>query len=157
MGFWGSAKRSSARSFKGLNTMIGTPRREHSWSVPIIRGWFVPGMMGTLHECSRRGVPIIVFNPLKEHALERFADPQNPIEMGTFGSTPIASTYHQVKVGGDAAALKGVMKAIMDAAETNGDALDHDFIAEHTNGFAEFAADLRRTEWADIEQACGLV
>ncbi len=40
---------------------------------------------GTLHECSRRGVPIIVFNPLKEHALERFADPQNPIEMGTFG------------------------------------------------------------------------
>jgi molybdopterin-dependent oxidoreductase alpha subunit len=115
-----------------------------------------PRMMGTLHECARRGVPIIVFNPLKERALERFADPQNPIEMGTFGSTPIASTYYQVKVGGDAAALKGIMKAIMDAAETNGDALDHEFIAEHTNGFAEFAADLRSTEWADIEQACGL-
>jgi anaerobic selenocysteine-containing dehydrogenase len=110
-----------------------------------------PRMMGTLHECSRRGVPIIVFNPLKERALERFADPQNPIEMGTFRSTPIASTYYQVKVGGDAAALKGIMKAIMDAAETNGDALDHGFIAEHTNGFAEFAAD-----WADIERACGL-
>src|SRR5271168_665241 len=116
-----------------------------------------PRMMGTLHQCARRGVPIIVFNPLRERALERFADPQNPIEMVTLSSTPIASTYHQVKVGGDAAALKGVMKAIMDAAETNGDALDHDFIAEHTNGFAEFAADLRRTEWADIEQACGLV
>jgi molybdopterin-dependent oxidoreductase alpha subunit len=115
-----------------------------------------PRMMGTLHECSRRGVPIVVFNPLKERALERFADPQNPIEMGTFRSTPIASTYNQVKVGGDAAALKGIMKAIMDAAETNGDALDHDFIAEHTNGFAEFAADLRRTDWADIEQGCGL-
>ena len=115
-----------------------------------------PRMMGTLHECSRRGVPIIVFNPLKERALERFADPQNPIEMGTFGSTPIASTYLQVKVGGDAAALKGIMKAIVDAAETNGDALDHEFIAEHTNGFAEFATDLRSTDWADIEQACGL-
>ena len=48
-----------------------------------------PRMMGTLHECSRRGVPIIVFNPLKEHALDRFADPQNPIEMGTFGSCHI--------------------------------------------------------------------
>jgi hypothetical protein len=44
-------------------------------------------MMGTLHECARRGVPIIVFNPLKERALERFADPQNPIEMATFSST----------------------------------------------------------------------
>ena len=115
-----------------------------------------PRMMGTLHECSRRGVPIIVFNPLKERALERFADPQNPIEMGTFRSTPIASTYYQVKVGGDAAALKGIMKAIMEVADTNGDALDHDFIAEHTNDFAEFVADLRRTDWADIEQACGL-
>jgi molybdopterin-dependent oxidoreductase alpha subunit len=115
-----------------------------------------PRMMGTLHECARRGVPIIVFNPLRERALERFADPQNPIEMGTFGSTPIASTYYQVKVGGDAAALKGIMKAIMEAAETNGDVLDHEFIAEHTNGFAEFAADLRSTDWADIEQACGL-
>ena len=30
-----------------------------------------PRMMGTLHEVSRRGVPIIVFNPLKERALER--------------------------------------------------------------------------------------
>jgi molybdopterin-dependent oxidoreductase alpha subunit len=115
-----------------------------------------PRMMGTLHECARRHVPIIVFNPLKERALERFADPQNPIEMGTFRSTPIASTYYQVKCGGDAAALKGIMKAIMETAETTGGVLDHEFIAEHTNGFTEFAADLRRTEWADIEKACGL-
>jgi len=76
--------------------------------------------------------------------------------MGTFRSTPIASTYYQVKCGGDAAALKGIMKAIMETAETTGGVLDHEFIAEHTNGFTEFAADLRRTEWADIEKACGL-
>src|ERR1700678_1523445 len=67
-----------------------------------------PRMMGTLHEAARRGVPIIVFNPLKERALEPFTDPQNPIEMGTFSSTPIASSYYQVRVGGDAAALKGI-------------------------------------------------
>jgi anaerobic selenocysteine-containing dehydrogenase len=58
-----------------------------------------PRMMGTLHELARRGVPIIVFNPLKERALERFADPQNVIEMATLGSTNIASTYFQVKAG----------------------------------------------------------
>jgi molybdopterin-dependent oxidoreductase alpha subunit len=115
-----------------------------------------PRMMGTLHECARRHVPIIVFNPLKERALERFADPQNPIEMGTFRSMPIASTYYQVKCGGDAAALKGIMKAIMETAETTGGVLDHEFIAEHTSGFTEFAANLRRTEWGDIEKACGL-
>jgi len=115
-----------------------------------------PRMMGTLHECARRGVPIIVFNPLKERALERFADPQNPIEMGTLGSTPIASSYLQVKIGGDAAALKGVMKAVIEWEDTTGTALDHDFIARHTNGFAGFATDLRATAWIEIEKASGL-
>ena len=115
-----------------------------------------PRMMGTLHECSRRGVPIIVFNPLKERALERFADPQDPIEMGTFSSTRIASSYYQVKIGGDAAALKGIMKAVLALAETSPDVLDHAFIAEHTTGFDALVADINQTEWADIERASGL-
>ena len=115
-----------------------------------------PRMMGTLHECARRGVPIIVFNPLKERALERFADPQNPIEMASFSATPIASTYHQVKVGGDAAALKGLMKAVIARADVDQDALDRDFIATHTNGFEAFAEDLRETPWDAIEAASGL-
>jgi formate dehydrogenase accessory protein FdhD len=46
-----------------------------------------PRMMTELHNASRRGAPIIVFNPLKERALQRFAAPQDPIEMATFGST----------------------------------------------------------------------
>ena len=115
-----------------------------------------PRMMGTLHECARRGVPIIVFNPLRERALERFADPQDPIEMGTFGSTRIASTYYQVKVGGDAAALKGIMKALVEADRKTPGVLDHAFIAEHTNGFDAYAQDLDDTDWTDIEQASGL-
>lgn len=115
-----------------------------------------PRMMGTLHECSRRGVPIIVFNPLKERALERFADPQDPIEMGTFSSTRIASSYYQVKIGGDAAALKGIMKAVLALAETSPDVLDHAFIAEHTAGFDALVADISQTEWADIERVSGL-
>ncbi|MFT4181264.1 MAG: FdhF/YdeP family oxidoreductase [Rhizobium sp.] len=115
-----------------------------------------PRMMGTLHECSKRGVPIIVFNPLKERALERFADPQSAIEMSTFGSTRIASSYYQVKIGGDAAALKGIMKAVLALAEISPDAIDHAFIAEHTNGFEALAADLKQTEWADIERVSGL-
>ncbi|TQJ95161.1 FdhF/YdeP family oxidoreductase [Achromobacter sp. SLBN-14] len=115
-----------------------------------------PRMMGTLHDCARRGVPIIVFNPLRERSLERFADPQDPIEMGTLGSTPIASTYFQVKVGGDAAALKGIMKALMNADRDGRNTLDHEFISRHTNGYEAFAEDLDATSWADIEQASGL-
>ncbi|BCQ63078.1 oxidoreductase alpha (molybdopterin) subunit [Pseudomonas sp. Boi14] len=115
-----------------------------------------PRMMGTLHEASRRKVPIMVFNPLRERALERFADPQNMVEMATYGSTRIASSYFQVKAGGDAAAIKGIMKALLALEDSLGQVLDQAFIAEHTQGFEALAADLHATAWADIEQASGL-
>ncbi|SAK67733.1 oxidoreductase alpha (molybdopterin) subunit [Caballeronia pedi] len=115
-----------------------------------------PRMMGTLHEASRRNVPIIVFNPLRERALERFADPQDAIEMATFSSTRIASTYYQLDAGGDAAAIKGVIKALLAMDEEEGNVLDHEFIAQHTNNFEAFKQDIEATEWADIEKASGL-
>jgi len=115
-----------------------------------------PRMMGTLHEAARRGVPIIVFNPLRERALERFADPQNIFEMATYSSTPIASTYFQVKAGGDAAALKGIMKALLELDALRGDVLDREFIATHTEGFDALAADLADTQWPQIEKESGL-
>jgi molybdopterin-dependent oxidoreductase alpha subunit len=79
--------------------------------------------------------------------------------MASFGSTPIASSYYQVKVGGDAAALKGIMKALIALDDGAGPAravLDHEFIAAHTHGFDAFAADLRAAEWPPIEAASGL-
>jgi molybdopterin-dependent oxidoreductase alpha subunit len=120
-----------------------------------------PRMMTELHNASRRGVPIVVFNPLKERALERFAAPQDPIEMATFAATRIASEYCQVRVGGDAAALKGIMKLVLeadDAATGAGEpsVLDTAFIAEHTDGFEAFAADLRQTAGDDILSTSGL-
>jgi molybdopterin-dependent oxidoreductase alpha subunit len=115
-----------------------------------------PRMMGTLHEASRRNVPIIVFNPLRERALERFADPQSVVEMATFSSTRIASTYFQVAAGGDAAALKGIMKALLAMEAEEGNVLDRDFIATHTQGFEAFTADLDATSWDDIERVSGL-
>lgn len=115
-----------------------------------------PRMMATLHEASRRKVPIMVFNPLRERSLERFANPQDMIEMATLGSTPIASTYLQVKAGGDAAALKGVMKAVLQMERDVGGVLDQAFIAEHTLGFAALADDIEATRWNDIERESGL-
>ena len=120
-----------------------------------------PRMMTTLHEASRRGVPIVVFNPLKERALEKFAAPQDPVEMVTLSSTPIASAYHQVKAGGDLAALKGLMKRIFErdaddiAAGGNG-LIDRDFIETHTIGFDELKADIEATAWDDIQRHSGL-
>lgn len=115
-----------------------------------------PRMMGTLHELARRGVPIIVLNPMRERALERFADPQSVVEMATWGSTDIASTYFQVKAGGDAAALKGIAKHLLQFEAERGSVLDREFIATHTQGFDAFAADISATSWEAIERESGL-
>jgi molybdopterin-dependent oxidoreductase alpha subunit len=120
-----------------------------------------PRMLTTLREVSKRGAPIIVFNPLRERGLERFTSPQHPVEMLTLSSTPIASTYYLVKVGGDIAVLKGMMKTLLalDAkslADGGPGVLDRDFIASHTTGIDELLADLRATSWDAIEEASGL-
>jgi molybdopterin-dependent oxidoreductase alpha subunit len=120
-----------------------------------------PRMLTTLREVAKRGVPIIVFNPLRERGLERFTSPQHPVEMLTLSSTPIASTYYQVKVGGDIAVLKGMMKCLValdrkSLAEDGSSVLDRDFIKNHTTGIDELLADIDATSWDAIEAASGL-
>ncbi|MBS0504007.1 MAG: FdhF/YdeP family oxidoreductase, partial [Proteobacteria bacterium] len=114
-----------------------------------------PRMMATLRDIARRGGRIIVFNPLKERALERFASPQSPVEMATLTSTRIADDYYQVRVGGDAAAIKGICKALF-ALDDAAPVLDREFIAEHTAGFDAFRADIEATSWEAIERESGL-
>ena len=115
-----------------------------------------PRFLHPLRDCAKRGVEIVVFNPLKERGLERFTDPQNPLEMTTGKSTPIATQYHQVRAGGDIAALMGMCKYLIEADDKVGDVLDHAFIAEQTTGFDAFAAQARETGWDAIETESGL-
>jgi molybdopterin-dependent oxidoreductase alpha subunit len=146
---------------KGTVSLEDFDHAEAIFSIGHNPGTNHPRMMTTLREAAKRGAPILVFNPLRERALERFASPQDPVEMATFRSTPIASAYFQVKVGGDAAALKGIMKAVLerdaaDIAEGGSGVLDRAFIAEHTNGFEALRADLEAADWAEIVAVSGL-
>ena len=116
-----------------------------------------PRFLHPLRACAKRGVEIVVFNPLRERGLERFTDPQNPVEMTTGTSTPIATQYHQVKAGGDIAAMMGIIKHVVamdDAA--GGTVIDHQFIAEHTKGYQGVADKARSTTWEEIERESGL-
>jgi len=120
-----------------------------------------PRMLGTLREARLRDVPIVVFNPLKERSLERFKSPQSPVEMTVGKAVPIATSYYQVKVGGDTAVVQGMMKALLardaaDRAQGGAGLLDRAFIDDHTSGFDALAADLNAVSWADIESVSGL-
>lgn len=120
-----------------------------------------PRMLHPLQRAAKRGVPVVTFNPLRERGLERFTNPQNPAEMLATGATRISTQYHQVRAGGDIAAIVGMCKAIVaadDAAEASGTPgiLDTVFIEEHTHGFEAFADFCRGREWSDLEQVAGL-
>ncbi|MGF6933479.1 molybdopterin-dependent oxidoreductase alpha subunit [Paraburkholderia sp. UCT70] len=120
-----------------------------------------PRMMSDLHSASRRGAKIVSFNPFRERALERFASPQNPVEMATLGFTQISSFFYQVRVGGDVAVLKGMMKAVIEAddaalAADEPRVLDIEFIEGHTHGLEDLLADLCATTWDAIVRQSGL-
>lgn len=120
-----------------------------------------PRMLHDLQEAARRGVPIVVFNPLRERGLGRFTNPQSPVEMLTGRETPLATHYLQVKTGGDIAAITGLCKTLLaldDAAAANGSprVLDTGFIAAHTHGFEAFADWVRTQSWDAIEAESGL-
>ena len=120
-----------------------------------------PRMLHELEDCAKRGVPIIIFNPLRERGFERFTNPQSPTEMLVKPATPISSQYHQIKVGGDKATLVGLCKALFemdDAAKADGRqrVLDTAFIDEHTHGFAAFESAVRGWDWPEIERRSGL-
>ena len=120
-----------------------------------------PRMLHDLRRVRKRGVEIITFNPLRERGLERFTDPQNPIEMATLKETGISTQYHQVKTGGDIAAMMGLAKFLIewdDAAKAVCDppVLDHEFIQQHTKDFHAFAEKVRASSWEEIERESGL-
>ncbi|WP_411910492.1 molybdopterin-dependent oxidoreductase [Mesorhizobium sp. CA13] len=125
-------------------------------------GVTAPRLLHPLQEARQRGVPVFTFNPLPERGLKRFKNPQDPLEMLSPGpGTKMSSDFFQVRSGGDIAAMTGIAKAVLaldDAARESGDprVLDVDFIAEHTDGFAEFEAYLRAARWEDIVRRSGI-
>lgn len=132
---------------------------EHAQAIFIIgqnTGTNSPRMMTNLVEARKRGVPIVAVNPMPERALIRFTEPQDPVQMATFGSTPIASEFVHIAIGGDLAFLKGMMKAMFEREAAGERVLDHDFIEEHTVGLEAVRAEVETLSWPDLVAASGV-
>ncbi|CNI93519.1 putative oxidoreductase [Yersinia aldovae] len=120
-----------------------------------------PRMLHSLRHAKERGARIVSFNTLRERGLERFADPQNPIEMLTPKSSPISSAYFQPNLGGDMAAVRGMVKALLEThrtrlAQGESGLFDGEFIATHTQGIDDYLTAVDNTSWAQIIQQSGL-
>ncbi|MDO7874837.1 FdhF/YdeP family oxidoreductase [Hymenobacter sp. ASUV-10] len=121
-----------------------------------------PRMLTALQIAKQNGAKIIGVNPLRETGLDHFKNPQdfmNPIKAvgALLGSgTPISDVFLQVRVDGDMALLRGIMKHLLAAEELNpGQVIDHDFIARHTTGYRSVVDNLQQTSWDEIETLSG--
>ena len=115
-----------------------------------------PRMLTTLLEAKRRGCKIVHINPLPEAGTTRFKHPQ---EFWTWlgEGTQLADLFLQVRINGDVALLKGIIKEVLEAEEKRpGEILDHEFINKYTTGFAEFKDALAKVHLGDILDQSGI-
>ena len=113
-------------------------------------------MMSNLVEARKRNAPIVAVNPMPERALIRFAEPQDVVQMATFGSTAISSEFVHIRIGGDLALIKGIMKAMFEREAAGESVLDHEFLTEHTVGLEALREEVMSLEWSQILQVSGI-
>jgi len=116
-----------------------------------------PRMLTALQQSKRAGATIVAVNPLREAGLLRFRHPQHVVETLVGPGTALADLYLQVRIGGDMALLKGIMKEMLAAEdERPGSVVDRAFVEAKTAGFPEFRAALDRVSWDDILRESGV-
>ena len=147
-------------SGKGLGSTIGIGKGtvtledfNHSELILVIGqnpGTNHPRMLTALRDAKRKGSKIIHINPLPEAGLERFKHPQDYMNLD-FKSTKLSDFHLQVKIGGDAALMKGLIKVHLESG-----GIDLDFIDNSTTGFQSMCDEVKNTPWDIIVQDSGV-
>ena len=124
-------------------------------------GTNAPRMLSSLAAAKAAGAKMIAINPLPEVGLTSFVDPNpqhgNPLSVLGLRPSKLADLHLPVRIGGDMAVLKGLMKIMLERERAEpGSVFDHDFISQNTAGYAELEAELDATAWEEIVAGSGL-
>lgn len=102
-----------------------------------------------LRAAKQRGARIVVVNPFREPALERYWIPSVP-SSALFG-TKLMDDFFPVRPGGDIAFMSGVLKALDEAG-----GFDEQFLAQRTSGADELRAHLKSLTFAELASDAGV-
>jgi molybdopterin-dependent oxidoreductase alpha subunit len=103
----------------------------------------------------KKGTKIIVINPYREPAMDKYWIPSNA-ESALFG-TKIADDFYQINIGGDIAFMHGIMKYWFEMEEKkHGSAINHEFVKEHVNGYEDLKAAVQTHSWDEIITSSGI-
>jgi molybdopterin-dependent oxidoreductase alpha subunit len=124
-----------------------------------------PRMLSSLQMAKDHGAKIIAVNPLPEVSMMRVINPNpqdypNPLQLpfALLGKgQALADLYLPVRVNGDVAAIKGILKDLFERERAGRiSAIDREFIQTFTEGCEALLADLEATSWEEIEENSGL-
>ena len=124
-----------------------------------------PRMLTSLERAKEKGAKIISVNPLPEVGSFRFKNPnpqnfKNPLKAAaTFlgEGARLSDLWLQVKINGDLALFKGIMKELLDEERTSpGKVFDHDFIDRSTVGYEDLLTGLEMARWSEILDSSGI-
>ncbi len=129
-------------------------------------GTNAPRMLSSLSAAKLAGAKLIAINPLKEAGLTSFVDPNpqhygnpfsGPLTLLSGKATTLADLHLPVRIGGDMAVLKGLMKVLLERERAEpGTVFDHDFIAAKADGYDGLIASIDATSWDDVLASSGL-
>jgi molybdopterin-dependent oxidoreductase alpha subunit len=124
-----------------------------------------PRMLTSLQKAKNHGAKIIAVNPLPEVSMMRVKNPnpqdyKNPLDLPIEllgNGQALADLYLPVRVNGDVAAIKGILKDLFERERAGHESpIDREFIRTFTEGIEALQADLEATSWEEIEENSGL-
>lgn len=115
-----------------------------------------PRMLSALKRCKQNGGTIVTVNPLPEAGLKKFAHPQDPVDLLTGGQL-LADLFVQVRINGDVAFLKGVLKLLWEQEkQAPGTVFDQEFIETYTEQLGDLQAHLDTISLEDCLKGAGV-
>jgi molybdopterin-dependent oxidoreductase alpha subunit len=115
-----------------------------------------PRMLTALQQLKKNGGKIIAVNPLPEAGFMQFRHPQKPWEW-VGEATQLQDLYLPVKINGDIAFLKALMRILWEEDQkSGGEVFDHTFIQSQTSGFVEFIKALKQNKLEELIRESGL-
>jgi molybdopterin-dependent oxidoreductase alpha subunit len=109
-----------------------------------------PRMLSALEIAKQNGAKLIAINPLREAGLINFRNPQKVRGLVGHG-TDLADLHLPIKINGDLALFQAFGKLLV-----SWDAIDADFIARYTRGFAAWRDHVIALSWERITDVTGL-
>ena len=152
----GRALTAASGSGKGTVDLLDWEAADAIWLMGDNAATNAPRMLTWLAEAERRGAQLVHVNPLIEAAARRTIVPHEFADMATFRSTKIGTMNVQVRIGGDMALMRGVAKAVFEAAAADPAVLDGEFLERFTHGLEGYRALCEATSWDELVRASGV-